>query len=1138
MVATLLPVAAFARPTVPTETEITILHTNDFHGRLEADYKDRGGSANLAGIIDSIKKEVGKRHMVLLDAGDAYFAAPAVSQLLMGESTIDVYNEMGYDLAVFGNHEFDKGQVELAERVAQSEFPWLGANVVLEGTAWDLPGWAEPYEILTVGQRRDRVKLGVLGLAGEETPEVTLIGTTAGIVFKDLTETILHYYDEVMAQADAMIVVVHMGTENSGPYDGLETVAQALIDAGKPVDLMIGGHQHQALYEPIMVGNTAIVSAGYYGRYLGELKVSINPATKKLTVQDYYLHTVTGHDSKLAALVDTIETFHADGMIPRQVVVNQLVRRLERALKYVEAGRDVRADFQMRIFMNIVKAKTPRFIDPAAAGELLAAAEHLRFTLPVSKIADRVAYWAEVVAPIVDQPVALSNIDMTRDYNDESVVGDIVTDSMLWSADKYDDGTLNGSVDIALTNPGGLRADIVAPPGATLPYTITWGASFDVLPFGNTLYLMDLTGAQIQDLFDQSAKLYKGILQTAGASYYWYNDTGTDAPTTWGAYDVEVGGEPLVRDEVYRVVTNDFLAGGQDGWTTFAEGTNRWNTYFDMQAGFVDYLEMLGTVDAEDIEMGRIIELDSVVTILHTNDTHGRWPAQEYRGAPNGMELLASLVAEQRAKNPNALLLDAGDTFQGNSFAYFFKDRPDNPIAGGMNLMEYDAMVVGNHEFNFGPTTFATMLSQVEFPLLGTLNMNDTGAYGFINDNVEDYITLDVDGKKVVITGFTNSRIYRYELPTNIPGMSFLLGYELAPTIVSDVLAAEDPDLMVGLNHLGFDPYGDEVDSDELIAETVAGYDVIIGGHSHTRLDHPVLVTSAANPEGTLVSQAYKYAQYLGVTNIGFIGDEVVTRSGYLMHAKEATPDPTMTAFLASYIAEIDTYNDTVIGSTEVPIDALTAYTGETNGANLQADAAVWELDDKSGVPVDMHLSGAMSNRIVAEGATPTEPVAITKGDMFNLMPYENSLVVLEMTGAEIKEILERGYRNYWYYTYEDDFGGYSHYTTCVLATNEGNVITFDDGGATVPPDGDDVVSLFIDGVEVDLTSDTDTYVVSTVNYVAAGSCNFNNDGETIWPLDQITHDTQLYVRDSVINYVEAQVGPISPMIEGRLVFQ
>jgi 5'-nucleotidase len=1133
ILAMIIPTAAFGKPT--DQVQATLLHTNDFHGRLETDYRGRGGSAYIADKVNDIRAAAGEENVLLLDAGDVYFAAPAISQLLMGESTIDIYNLMGYDLAAFGNHEFDKGQEELAARVAQSDFPWLGANVVLEGTDWDLPDWAQPYEILEVGTGGNKAKIGVLGLAGEETPTVTLIGTTAGLVFKDLTETILHYYDEILAEADVLVVIVHMGTEDSGPYNGLVTVAQEVIDAGKPVDLMIGGHQHQALFSPVYVGDTAIVSAGYYGRWLGQVDVSIDKAAQKLTVDNYQLNTITA-EVTIESLIGDLESYFESGDISNKGVFNSLLVKLEGVLAALSKDNAKSAANKLEAFLNEVAAQSGKQVSSEAA-DVLAANVAWIFDNTDLEVAARVAYWAEVVAPIVNEPVGYTNLSLTRDYNDESLIGDIVTDSMLWKADAYDDGELNGSVDIAFTNPGGLRADITIPDGASLPYTVTWGMTFDVLPFGNTLYLMDLTGAQIQTLLDQSANLYKGILQTAGASWYWYNDTGDDTATAWGAYGVEVDGEPLVRDQVYRVVTNNFLAGGQDGWTTFAEGTNRWDTYYDMQAGFVEYIEALddNTIDAEDIPTGRIVRLDDVVTMLHTNDTHGRWTADYYGG---GMVYLADLIAKERAHNPNALLLDAGDTFQGNSFAYFFKDRPDNPIAGGMNLLEYDAMVIGNHEFNFGPTTFATMLGQVDFPLLGTANMDDDGSYGFINDNVDDYITLDVNGKRVVILGFTNSRIYRYELPTNIPGMTFYLAYEEAPNLVPTVIADEDPDLMVGLTHLGFSPYGDEVDSDTLIAETVAGFDVIIGGHSHTELDPAVMVSDPDNnPEGTLVAQARRYAGFLGKVNVGFIGDEIVLREGYLIPTSEATPDPALEAYLAPYIAEIDAYNATEIGETEVPIDSLEAYTEETNGANLQADSAVWELNDKSGVSVDIHLSGAMSNRLIAEGATPAVPVTLTKGDMFNLMPYENSLVVFEMTGAQIKQILERSYRNYWYYKYKDDYGGYSHYTTCALATDAGNVITYSDPGELVPPDGQNVVSLAIDGFDVDFEDETIFYNVSTVNYVAAGSCNFNDDGVTLWPLDQITHDTQLYVRDSVINYVEAQTEPIAPAIEGRLVF-
>jgi 5'-nucleotidase len=1129
----IIPTLAFGQSGAD-EVQATLLHTNDFHGRLETDYKGRGGSAYLAGVINNIRAKAGEENVLLLDAGDEYFAAPAISQLLMGESTVDIFNMMGYDLAVFGNHEFDKGQEILIDRVAQSEYSWLGANVVLEGTDWDLPAYALPYMTLTVGAAPNDAVIGVIGLAGEETPEVTLLGTTAGLEFKDLTETILHYYDEVMAQADALIVVAHMGTGDSGPYDGLETVAQKLIDAGKPVDLMIGGHQHQALYSPVYVGDTAIVSAGYYGRWLGHVEVSIDKDAKRLSVDKYELITITA-EYTIEDLIASLEDFYAEGKIANKGVYNSLLKKLDGAKASLQKGQANAVYNKLEAFLNEVAAQAGKRVDADVAASLTTDALWVIDNTDM-EVAARVAYWAEIVAPIVNLPVGYTNIDLVRDYNNESNMGDIVTDSMRWSADWYDDGELNGSVDIAFTNPGGLRENILIPEGASLPHTVTWGNTFDVLPFGNTLYLMDLTGAQIQTLLDQSANLYKGILQTSGASWYWYNDCGCDAATAWGAYGVEVDGEPLVRDEVYRIVTNNFLAGGQDGWTTFAEGTDRWDTYYDMQEGFVEYIGMLGTIDAEDIPMDRIIRLDNVVTMLHTNDTHGDWPPDSYYGSPQGFIYLASLIAAERDHNPNALLLDAGDTFQGNSFAYFFKDRPDNPIAGGMNLLDYDAMVVGNHEFNFWPTTFATMLGQVDATLLGAANMDDDGSYGFINDNIEDYVNLDVDGLKVTVFGLTNPRIYRYELPTNIPGMTFYPAVDTAVAMVPDIIAAESPDLFVGLTHVGFSPYGGEIDSDLIVAENVAGIDVIIGGHSHTRLNPAVMVTSDLNPDGTLIAQAYKYAIYLGKVNVGWIDGEIVLREGYLIPAAEAGEDLDMAAYLAPYLAEIDAYNDTVIGQTEVPIDALEAYTEETNGANLQADSAIYELLTQEGVNVDAHLSGAMANRLVAEGATPAVPLDLTKGDMFSLMPYENSLVVFEMTGPQIKIVLERGFRNYYWFNQGYPWGGYSHYTTCMLTTDSGNVITYDEKSGA-EPDGDNVFSFVLEGTPVDFTDDVTTHLISTVNYIAAGSCNFNNDGETIWPLDQIAYDTQLYVRDSVINYVEAQPGAISPAVEGRLVF-
>ncbi len=139
-----------------------------------------------------------------------------------------------------------------------------------------------------------------------------------------------------------------------------------------------------------------------------------------------------------------------------------------------------------------------------------------------------------------------------------------------------------------------------------------------------------------------------------------------------------------------------------------------------------------------------------------------------------------------------------------------------------------------------------------------------TAATALSTNNVQDYINLDVNGKKVTIFGLTNPRVYRYELPTNIPGLTFYSGLEKGFEAVPQILTAETPDILVGLTHMGYEPYGDEIDSDVLLAEGVAGIDVIIGGHSHTFLDPSVMVTSDINPDGTLVAQAGRYATQSG----------------------------------------------------------------------------------------------------------------------------------------------------------------------------------------------------------------------------------------------------------------------------------
>ncbi|MFH1329091.1 MAG: 5'-nucleotidase C-terminal domain-containing protein [Actinomycetota bacterium] len=1121
----------------------TILHTNDFHGNLELSGSNPG-AARTAFKINEVRTAVGADKVLLFDAGDI-MQGSLLSNLQQGVPTIDYYNTIGYDAATFGNHEFDWGQTVLGSRVGEATFPFLTANIVVkDGADCATSGWTpyndtlvDPYDVFTIGIAPDEVKVGVIGVTTIETPYITIAEATAGLCFRDPFDSILHYYDALDAASDVIVVLSHNGYSDGGYGYGFtvygdQTLAAKLNTAGKPANLIIGGHSHTDLAAATVVGDTVVAQAHYAGRKVGRADFTVSPdGTVGIVWSRITVSTSGTEDPTIKTLVDDYKN------------------------------------------------------DPA--------------------------YQA-----LINQPIGYTQIDLMRNYNGDSIMGPFIQDAVY--------GFFNGDllpendVDMVFNNPGGIRVDwcdVETAPGvwelantpcdmggtwAHDPLLLTYGHMFQILPFGNATAIGDMTGAQIYDLLNQSATLFKGAIQPAGIrfSFWRYSDAlPGPQPYGWGAYDAEVWDKatsawvPLDMDKTYRVATNEFLApAGQDGFTPFKYLTNI--TYWgDMLNAVNAYVaanhgtpaeayrgpngdgtlddRIMRNGDGDDVyEAGEVVPL----TVLHHNDSHGRLLQA---GSTVGYTNLVTAINQEMAHNPSrTLLVSAGDNVQGDSMMYYFKSAGlgyaadltalpfglrINPLIKAFNAVGYDAMTLGNHEFNYGAEVFST-LKQANFPLLQA-NIGDTGAYGIAAIPVEPFVeqTIGPEYINVAILGIGNHRVPSYELPSNIPGLTFTnpitTGQALAPGL------AADNDVVIALTHIGFttNPASVEVDSnvDTYFATQVEGVDAVIGGHSHTLPgtgfgDYKYLPAIIAGPgnAAVLVTQAYRYNTYLGEVSIGLLPEsraargllpegepyEVVSKAGRYIAITTATyaEDPTIKALLTPYQDLITAYNNTELGETEVPLDALTAYTQETNAANLQADASVAQLES-NGIPVDFHLSGAMTNRKVADAATPGTPVMLKVSDMFTLMPYENSLVVMEMNGPQLKAVLERSYRNYYYYKYVVGYGGYSYYTTCFLDTNAGNQIVYRD---TFPaePDGNNVMQFYMGRVPVNFADASKYYRVSTVNYLAAGACNFSDAGTTLWPLGQIVADTQYYVRDAVINYIPG-AAPINPQIEGRVVF-
>ena len=1204
----------------------SILDTNDFHGQLQASGSNPG-LARVAGVVDSVREEMGDDNVLLVDAGDE-MQGSLLSNLQKGAPTIDAFNAMGEQIATFGNHEFDWGQTVLADRTKQAQYPFVTANIVKNDTgSCSTAGWAKPdfakapYEVMTVGG----VKVAVIGVTTQETPTITVASATAGLCFKDPAESIEHYYAEMKGAADMIVVLSHLGLNDGGygygiPVYGDKTLAQKLNDAGDPVALIVGGHSHtnmMTLATPgaVTVGGTTIVQAYYNGRQVGRADVTMTGATPTINWTAIPVSTTGAEGATVKGVIDA-------------------------------AAND--KDYQA----------------------------------------------------LINKPIGYAQVDLLRNYTGDSMMADFVDDAIYRALNT--DSTKSNDIDMFFNNSGGIRtdwcakADSAATGGWTwssdpadcksgtwthAPMLLTYGQMFTILPFGNATVVGTMTGAQILEVLNQAATLNKGAIQVSGLRYKFYHYQKPDPKSTttppamhtyaWGAYDACIVNpttgkcDLLDLKKTYRVGTNEFLApAGGDNFSGFKYMKNLtyWGDMLDAVNTYVakSYTQAdpykgpagTGKLDGRITQDGTAAGGSIVpITILHNNDSHGNLPAYEQ---------LATLIRQERAYNPaRTLLLNAGDQIQGDAASFYFKTSytgkasdgtplpaslKTDPIIAVMNALGYNAMTLGNHEFNFGGGVFKGVLGQANFAVLGA-NVKDDGSYGLAGarggSGVKPYLTSVVGPEKisVAIVGITNHRVPSYELPSNINGLTFSNPLTVAKSL-SAKLAPKD-DAVVALTHIGFttDPKSVDVDEnvDTAMAAKVTGIDAIVGGHSHTSPvtafgDYRYLPTIVANPlhEPVEVTQAYRYNQYLGEVILGmrpivvgtiddvsmlygaglitsktvantltsklnaikasfarkqttpaiaqldaFIryvvaqrtagtvkvkaasylindaksmkthkgGYETTTESGqYLAVTKDTPADPQIKAIVDPYLEALTAYQDKVVGKTTVPIDTLKAFTEETNGADLQADAAVYELSLHGVSDVDVHLSGAMTNKKIAADATEANPVTLKVSDMFAAMPYENSLVVLKMNGPQLKAVLERAYRNFYYYTYVDGYGGYSHYTTCMLDTNAAGKVTYNEktvSGQTVPPkpDGTNVVSFEIDGKAVNFSDATTYYNVSTVNYLAAGACNFSDNGKSLWPLNQIVHDTQYYVRDSVIDYISHE-GTVSPKIEGRLVFE
>jgi 2',3'-cyclic-nucleotide 2'-phosphodiesterase (5'-nucleotidase family) len=491
------------------------------------------------------------------------------------------------------------------------------------------------------------------------------------------------------------------------------------------------------------------------------------------------------------------------------------------------------------------------------------------------------------------------------------------------------------------------------------------------------------------------------------------------------------------------------------------------------------------------------------IRLLYINDFHGfaqsykPYGSDEYTG---GVARLAWLADRLRKEKPS-LFLAAGDMIQGNNWANLFQGKS---VIEVMNEMRFDAMVVGNHEFDFGQKALGERIEKARFPILGAnvqpddQTMVKTGLPPF-----KPYVLKELNGVKTAIIGITTEEMPIMTHPKNITGLKFLSQAGTAEKYVKEL--RNKADLIIILSHIGFH-------QDMVLAERVKGIDIIVGGHSHTKIEQPVLVGK------TVIVQAWEHAKVLGVMDIKVTDGKITGVKDNLVDIKQTllNKDDTVASIVDKYGKKVDMLLQEVVGETEVDLDGKNVRRAETNFGNLVADI----IRQTSGAQTAI-INGGSIRTSVKKGM-------IKADDIYTALPFDNYIIAFALTGKQIRETLE-----YAISSIKEGAGRFPQVSGITFS------YVYSKDNAPIIKD------IFIAGVPLEPDK---YYTVATNDFLAAGgdgyiffreaintSKDYSVTGGAIKGKGIIYNNPGKWLRDIVIDYIKSQK-KIAPSTEGRIV--
>lgn len=958
--------------------EVQILATSDLHGRFYPyDYATDSAytKGSLAHVATKVKElRAANPNTIVVDNGDTIqgnsnyvFSNEDVQPMVLA------MNKIGYDTWTFGNHEFNWGVPKIQQMASKFDGTVLCGNVFDKTTGKTL---GQPYKIVELKQKDGSVvKVGIIGMV---TPHITTWDAdklTNYNVTNPVEET-RKVADQIKDKVDALIAVVHMGeNEEYGNGDSAREIAKAVPELAA----IVAGHKHDE-FANRKEGTTNIIEPKNGGDTLSKINIKLTKKDGKYAVANSDTDVVSSNIALKDTqpdqqLLDQLKSYHEKAVTDSRIVIGKLTGGDLAPADEVKGVPE--AQIRDTALIDLINKVQLQYGKVEGAKHQVSAAAIFNAKANI-KVGD-------ITKAGTSNIYQYDNTLMTIKVN-----GKLLKKYMEWSVSYYNtfkpgDLTISFNENVRMYNYdmfSGVKyeVNISKDPGArieNLTYLDGTAVKEDDEIYltvnnyrGNTTLLNKDSGlfkddlAKVEVVYDSTNK---NIEQVRDMIRVYIEKTGTITPELDNNWKLTgYSWDQAKRDTVVKLVNEGKLAlpTSTDGRTPNVKAI-AWS----------------------DVEKTTVSSID----ILSFNDFHGTLKED---GKNIGVAKLAGEINRLKSLNPNTIVVGGGDLYQGSAMSNLTYGEPVSKFLASIGIT---ASAIGNHEFDWGSDKIAKWAKDGNFDFLAS-NIYDKTT-GKPVAWAKPYKVVQVGGKKIGFIGIATPETAFKTKPDLVKNFDFKDPIEKGNEWAKYLKETEKVDFVIALTHLGAfqDSKTKEITGEGAeFAKAVKGVDAVITAHTHQ--------TVSGKVNGIPVVQGYYNGRSLAKLSISFNLDGkllgITPSVDELYKRVDKLPvDPDVKAMFDGYNNKLKPILDEVVATTEVDLTH-----DRFEGLSVMGQWSTMLMAKVTGTQIGITNGGGL-RRPIAKGD-------ITVGTMYELMPFDNTLVTMELKGSDLKRVLENGIMN------------------------------------------------------------------------------------------------------------------------------